>query len=404
MNRCLPALVLSAVASAQEPAVDFVRDVAPLLQRHCVSCHGEEKQKGDLRLDAKAHVFPDGEASELVVAGKPDDSELVRRVELPDGDEDLMPQKGERLKPAEVAALRAWIAAGATWPEAADAWFAEKAKAMVVPKIDFGIAAPDAATGERIDAALRALEKRGIVAQRIAADTPAIDVNASLLGRAFTDADLALLADLAPVLVWLDLGRTAVTDEGMKSLAGFGELRRLVLANTAVGDQGLAALGALPKVAVLNAYGSKATDQGLLALATWPALRTVYAFETAVTKAGAEALAAQKPGLVVDRGDYAAERAAAAELEIAEREERQRPANATCLVSGEKPSAEHFVDVDGLRVQFCCEKCKAKYTADPAAFATKVDELRAQREREREAKKANGGTPPQEPAKADKRP
>lgn len=402
MNRCLPFLVLAAAASGQDPAVDFLRDVAPVLQKHCVACHGEEKQKGDLRLDAKVHVFPEDGDSELVVVGKPEDSELVRRIELPDGDEDLMPQKGERLKPAEVAVLRSWIASGASWPEAADAWFAEKAKAMVVPKIDFGLKAPDEAASARIDAALRALAQRGVVAQRVAADTPAVDVNASLAGRAFGDADLALLADLAPVLVWLDLGRTGVTDQGMKALAGLGELRRLSLAGTAVGDAGLGSLGAMPKVEVLNAYGSKVTDAGLGALGSWPALRTVYAFETAVTKAGADALLAARSGLVVDRGEYAAERSAAAEREIAERQERERPANTTCLVSGEKPSAEHFVDVDGLRVQFCCEKCKAKYTADPAAYAPKVAELRAQREKERSQPK--GEPTPQEPAKADKRP
>lgn len=396
MRRCLPLLVLVAAARSQEPAVDFVRDVAPVLQRHCVQCHGIEKQKGDLRLDGKAHVFPEGEDSELVVAGKPDDSEMIRRVELPDGDDDLMPQQGERLKPAEVAVLRSWIASGAEWPEAADAWFAEKAKSMVVPKIVFGIAAPDEATAARIEQALQALQQRGVVAQRVAADTPAVDVNASLAGRAFTDADLALLQDLAPVLVWLNLGRTAVTDEGMKALAGLGELRRLVLAGTAVGDAGLAGLGAGPKVEVLNVYGSKVTDAGVLSVASWPALRTVYAFETAVTADGAAAAVAKKPGLVVDRGEYAAERAAAAERELAERRERETPVNATCIVSGEKPKPEHFVDVDGLRVAFCCEKCKAKYDADPAAFAAQVDELRKQRDQERQERR--GG----EPARTDK--
>ncbi|MEY4831287.1 MAG: hypothetical protein RLZZ562_3083, partial [Planctomycetota bacterium] len=52
------AFVLCASLLGQEPKVDFVREVAPILQAHCVSCHGADKQKGDLRLDAREHAFP----------------------------------------------------------------------------------------------------------------------------------------------------------------------------------------------------------------------------------------------------------------------------------------------------------------------------------------------------------
>ena len=82
---------------------------------------------------------------------------------------------------------------------------------------------------------------------------------------------------------------------------------------------------------------------------------------------------------MVDRGDYAEARLKAAEVEIATRKERDAPANSVCIVSGEQASAEHFVDLDGLRVAFCCQKCKKKYTDDPAAFADKVAALREQK-------------------------
>ena len=41
------------LAAAPALAVDFDQDIRPLLQQHCVECHGEKKQKGELRLDAK---------------------------------------------------------------------------------------------------------------------------------------------------------------------------------------------------------------------------------------------------------------------------------------------------------------------------------------------------------------
>ena len=136
-------LSLCIAARTQDATLDFVRDVAPVLQRHCVACHGAEKQKGDLRLDGRDHVLKPVAADAevvLVQAGKPDESEMIRRVELQDGDDDAMPQKGERLSAKEVSTLRAWIQEGATWPDAADAWFAEKAAAATIPKLEFGIA------------------------------------------------------------------------------------------------------------------------------------------------------------------------------------------------------------------------------------------------------------------------
>lgn len=359
--------------------MDFVRDVAPLLQQHCISCHGAEKQKGDLRLDGRDHVFVEADEAVLVVAGKPDDSELIRRIELPDGDDDLMPQKGERLSAKDVATLRSWIASGAVWPAEGDAWLKAAAAAAAIPKIEFGIAQLDAETKQKVDAAMQTLAARGVLSQGVAADTQAIDVNASLLGPEFGDGDLALLQDLAPVLVWLNLSRTKVTDEGVRALGGLVQLRRLNLANTAVGDAGLVAMGALPLVEVLNVYGSKVTDAGLSSLSSWPQLQKVYAFSTAVTAEKAAALMAEKPSLLVDRGDYAEQRLKAAAAEIAAQKERDRPASDVCLVSGEKISAEHFVDVDGLRIAFCCGKCKKKYTDDPAAFADKVAALREQK-------------------------
>jgi mono/diheme cytochrome c family protein len=365
-------------AQKQEPnAVEFVRDVAPILEQRCVSCHGPKKQKGKLRLDRKEHLFHGDEADWKVQPGKPDDSELLRRVKLPVGDEDVMPNEGPRLSDAQIDTLRKWIAAGADWPEKGDAFFVAAEQRALVPKVDFGIAAPDAATQARIDAAIEALVARGAVAQRVAADTPAVDVNASLLGKAFGDADLALLADLAPVLVWLNLARTAVTDEGIKALGPLQQLRRLNLSRTAVGDAGLRALGTPARLEVLNVYGSKVGDQGMLALAAWPGLQKVYAFETAVTADGGKALVAAKPGIEVDRGDYADARLAAAEAEIAARKERDRPVNTTCPVTGEKIADDQVVEHDGLRIAFCCGKCKAKFTKDPTAFAEKIAEYKA---------------------------
>lgn len=401
-------LVFAAAVLGQEPAPegkpskpDFVKDVAPILVQRCVECHGPKEQKADLRLDRREHVLGEDPSTWLVIAGKPDESELLRRVSLPPEDDEIMPNKGEPLRKEQVAVLRAWIATGAEWPAAGDEFFAEAEAAMVVPRIDFGIAAPDAEAGARIDEALRRLAARGVVAQRVAADTPAVDVNASLLGPAFTDRDLELLSGLEGVLVWLNLARTAVTDEGLARLAAFGQLRRLNLAGTKLGDAGLRHLGPLARLEVLNVYGTGATDAALQGLAALPALRQLYAFETAIGAEAVRRLAERRPELAIDRGDYVAARLEQATQEIAEREreraEREAaekaaaaaraPHNERCPVADKPVDAATTIEHDGLRIAFCCQKCKAAFEKEPAKFAAAIARIKAAQE----SKQGGGG-------------
>lgn len=390
MLRCPVALSLwIALADAQEPVpapapapaaapVDFTRQIAPLLLQRCVECHGPHKQEGDLRLDQRALVFPDGKNDEWVVQpGKPDDSELLRRVLLPVGDDDVMPAKGEPLTQAQQALLRQWIAEGAEWPATGDAVFAAAAAAREAARIRFELPVVDAAQQAAIAGALRELRQLGATAQVVAADTAAVEVNLSLLRDKVTDRELALLQPLAPVLVWLNLSRTAVSDAGLAVLAQCQQLRRLHLNNTVTSDAGLAHLAALARLEYLNLYGTKVTDQGLQHLHGLPKLRQLYVWQTAVTAQGAELLRAQQPDLRIDRGEYVEERQAAAEREIAQRkadEERkaaaakEAPINDKCPVSGAAVDPAHVVVHDGKRIGFCCDKCQAKFVADPAAF------------------------------------
>jgi len=96
--------------------VDFAKHVFPLLNAHCIDCHGPDAQEGQLRLDARAVVLKGGTNGPAVVPGKPEKSLLLRRI-LGKGDEARMPLDMPPLKPAEIAVIRQWIAQGADWPE-----------------------------------------------------------------------------------------------------------------------------------------------------------------------------------------------------------------------------------------------------------------------------------------------
>jgi hypothetical protein len=116
MKFVLPILFASTAAAT---AVDFVREVRPILQKHCYSCHGEKKQKSGLRLDIKAAAFKGGDKhSPDIIAGKAEESPLIRFI-TSDDDDELMPPKG-KLSEKEIATLRSWIQEGAAWPEGVD--------------------------------------------------------------------------------------------------------------------------------------------------------------------------------------------------------------------------------------------------------------------------------------------
>jgi mono/diheme cytochrome c family protein len=375
-------LVLAAAASAQTPPpapaaaapVDFDKQIAPILLTRCIDCHGPKEQKGDLRLDAKAHVFVAGEEdSWVVVPKKPDDSELLRRLGLATDDEEIMPAKGEPLSKEQQALVRQWIEEGAPWPASGDEWLAKELAAMVIPKITFVLPEIDATAQGAIDAAVAELRKRGAVVGAVAADTPALDVNLSLLRDKVGDAELKLLAPLASRLVWLNVSRTAVTDASREQLAALTQLRRLHAANTQWSDATFGSLAGLTHLEFVNAYGTQLTDTGLASLAKLPKLARLHVWQSKVTADGAKAAAAAAPALQIDLGDYVDTRMAAAQKEIAERNERNKPINEMCPVATDKKvdpavTLEH----DGRRIGFCCAKCKAAFQKEPAKFADKL--------------------------------
>ncbi len=111
----------SAPGDAEDQAkdkVDFNRDIRPILANNCILCHGPDAKarKGDLRLDTREGAVALHEGKAAIVPGKPDQSELLRRVQTTDRD-DLMPpaKSGKKLTKDQIELLRRWIAQDAPY-------------------------------------------------------------------------------------------------------------------------------------------------------------------------------------------------------------------------------------------------------------------------------------------------
>ncbi len=106
-----------ATSSAFAAPVDFAREVQPIFEQNCVSCHGSAKQSSGLRLDRKADALRGGDSvNPLIKPGDAAGSPLLQIVAglKPDL---VMPPKGKRLSSEQIAVLRRWIEEGAVWPE-----------------------------------------------------------------------------------------------------------------------------------------------------------------------------------------------------------------------------------------------------------------------------------------------
>lgn len=110
-------------------------EVRAIFAHHCYQCHSEEKSKGELILDSKEGVFAGGESGPIFLAGQADQSELMRRIQLPKGDDDAMPSKGKMLTTSQIELIGLWIDTGAHWADQALKTFPEAELALAMPDL-----------------------------------------------------------------------------------------------------------------------------------------------------------------------------------------------------------------------------------------------------------------------------
>ena len=276
-------------------AVDFAKDIQPILESRCTKCHGPEKQKGKLRLDSKETALKGGEDAPIV-PGQADKSKLVRLISLPKGDDDIMPNEGEPLTKAQIELFKEWINAGAPWPDGLvlKAPAAAPAAAEAPLPTDFKPGANEAK-------AVAALAKLGVDVRPIAMNVPWTEANFRLQGSNITDAALAPLKDVLS-LVDLNLATTKITDAGLANLKSLTNLGRLHLELTQTSDKGLEHLKGLSRLSYLNLYGAPVTDAGLEHLKALKSLRHLFLWQTKTTEAGVAKLQKVLPDLRISTG------------------------------------------------------------------------------------------------------
>jgi hypothetical protein len=113
-------IVALLAVSVTHAAPDFTKDVSPILREYCAGCHNKDDFDGEFSMDTFAELMKGGENGKGIVAGKPDESLLIK-VLTGKSKPKMPPRKEPQLSSAQIEILKQWVGSGAKGPAAGEA-------------------------------------------------------------------------------------------------------------------------------------------------------------------------------------------------------------------------------------------------------------------------------------------
>jgi hypothetical protein len=391
----VPILVATAQLVRADDKVDFTKSIRPILEKRCIECHGEKKQKAELRLDSKDAALKGSEDGKVIIPGKPDESSIVKRISLPEGHDDIMPPKGDPLTKEQIEMIKKWISEGANWPEglvlggeakpeepakAADAKATASAPAKKTRKKaagqEFANLKPTQDTA-REQEAIKKLGALGISVRPIAQNLPWKEATIRPQDTNKVSEAIALVKDI-PSLVDLNMAKLNLKDDDLKNISELTNLQRLHLENNPITDSGLAHVKGLMNLEYLNLYNTQVSDSSIDVLKGLTNLAALYLWQTKVTDEGGEKLKAALPDTMINRGE---ELKLLAKVEEKKAEEKKA---AEAKKEEEKKAAEKK---DAEKKE--AEKKDAENKAEPKKEEAKKDDAKKAEPKKADDKKAD---------------
>ena len=384
--------------------------INPVLEAKCVSCHGAEKDKGKLRMHTKELLSKGGRGAgnAIIVGGDVEESELIFRITLPKDDEEAMPPLEDEahynpVTEQELSVLKSWINLGASFDMIINDLDAVGRKAAEhvlknLPEKKLSVTAllrprlPEVPPAD--SAIVENIRNSGILVMPIAQNTNALYVNASYKGKLFNDESIKLLKPIAPQLLWVNIARTAITDEATETLANFTLLERLHMENTLLTDAATSNIAKLTNLKYLNLYGTGISDASVENLRKLKKLEKVFLWQTKVTSTGAASLRKNfvdqnvyanltkeksvlfaKVDKITETYDLELEKMNTIMLKSSKDTEDTSPINDKCPVSNKTFDKNVYSNFEGRMIGLCCDNCKTKFEKDPSSYRSKISDF-----------------------------
>lgn len=284
--------------------------VRPVLTNRCYGCHNAQKLKGGLRLESVEQIRKGGEHGPVLKDSLPEESELFKRLILPEEDEHRMPPRGRAaVTPQELELLHWWIAQGAPTGKTVKE-LAKTPRILAVLEgmqparpLDKNEFVPENKVGPADAKSIAALEAKGVKVLPVGEYSNYVNVDC-INATGFGDNDMNLLLSIKEQLVWLDLSGTNVTDNAFATLGKLHHLTRLDMRHTRIKGDGLAALNACTELRYLNLAGNPVSGNGLLSLQKNKKLQQVYLYQSGINATAVQQLRQHLPKLALDTGGF----------------------------------------------------------------------------------------------------
>lgn len=287
-----------------EEAKVFDHVVMPIFSQKCLSCHNIEKRKGNLMMDNVQSILKGGKTGKLFVPGKPEISLLLERIHLPLDEKKHMPPKGKsQLTDDEIKLLNLWIRSNADM----------KKKVIDLPANDSlrrlatTLLKPAPAPLERFDFAaadestIKKLNNNYRVVELLAKESPALSVNI-YNEHVYKSETLKELTAVKRQIVSLNLSRMPVSDDDLKIISQFENLRKLNLNFTKVSGTGLKYLLNLKHLNTLSLSGTKVSYPLVKQLGNINSLKQLTLWNTGISDAEISRLQKANLNLAVLKG------------------------------------------------------------------------------------------------------
>jgi mono/diheme cytochrome c family protein len=281
--------------------------VSVIFEENCFSCHGQNKQKGNLRLDTKEGLLTGGDAGSLLADNK-SESELLKRIMLPIDDEDHMPPKEKKqLTTVEINFLNWWIKNSAdldktlaelNLPDSLQVLFAHDEIVSVdkfIPETEVKPADPNV---------LEKLNSYHVLVSPVAANSNYLSVSfMNVLPANGTNA-LEELTKLNQQIIRLNLDYQNLDTLAWRKVGFLTNLRKLSLKNSNMDDEKLVHLKSLNSLVSLNLTATNVTSTGLENSLNLPELESIYLYQTNIDEAGFKSLNSKFPSVKIVTGNY----------------------------------------------------------------------------------------------------
>lgn len=260
--------------------------IFPMMNRRCVSCHNQDKKKGDLDVSSFSNLMKGGESGDVIIPGDAEASDFYRRITLPESHDDFMPSEGKQpLTKNEVALIRWWInnqapSKGYFTQLNPDKDITKLAKQYLgLDKNSLFNKKVNPPKKEIIDT----LSNQGFIFNVLMKDNYYLEANFSLSEKELTKEGLEALLQLKDQIIWLNFSDSNIKDEHLQQIAQLENLIKLNLSKNNISDKGLGHLYNLENLEVLNLYGTNVSDSLLTVIPKLKNLKRLYISKSKAT-------------------------------------------------------------------------------------------------------------------------